>query len=230
MGVARVLDISDDIQLDFFQKLNYGWECDREERVRYERIVDIIYVMSEPVKPHSDIVSDFGSQLSVFFEKKDIKCRIYMERKLNWDTYSTDLRKLVGLDTFFDKKDIKKDYNIRVIPDLMVICGGKDEDWGRHGYVGVPRLVVEVTSDTTYVKDLNWKKKIYEFLGVEEYWVIDITMNFKVFRFNLVNGKYICEEFVIESPFFFFFKLYEGFILYLFEINFRRLGIPGYLF
>jgi Uma2 family endonuclease len=231
MGVARVLDISDDIQLDFFQKLNYGWECNREERIRYERIVDIIYVMSEPIKLHSDIVSDFNGQLYTFFGQQGIEgCRIYIERKLNWDAYSKDLRKLVGLASFFIEKDEKKDYNIRVVPDLMVVCGSKDEDWGRYGYAGIPRLVVEVTSTSTYGNDVTWKKAIYEFLGVEEYWVIDISTHFKVIRFNLVDGKYVCNEFVLGDTFLYPSGLYDGFILDLSEVNFQRIGLPRHLF
>lgn len=65
---------------------------------------------------------------------------------------------------------------MRVAPDVMVIFdvapGGRDnyKIW-EEGQI--PKVIFEMTSEGTKVKDLEFKKTLYEQLGVEEYWLFD---------------------------------------------------------
>lgn len=65
---------------------------------------------------------------------------------------------------------------LRVAPDVMVIFevepGGRDhyKIW-QEGQV--PSVIFEMTSKGTQTQDLEYKKELYEGLGVEEYWLFD---------------------------------------------------------
>ena len=58
-----------------------------------------------------------------------------------------------------------------VEPDIVVFCD--HEKLYPKGARGAPDLVVEVLSPWTSKKDLNEKFRLYERVGVREYWVID---------------------------------------------------------
>ncbi|MCY7407143.1 MAG: Uma2 family endonuclease [Alkalinema sp. CAN_BIN05] len=85
-------------------------------------------------------------------------------------------------------------------PDLVLYLGDNAPTWNKGeprridlDKWAVPDLVGEV-SDTTLASDLDEKKRLYEALGVPEYWVIDVKGR-QVLAFQLQsNGKYqICE-------------------------------------
>jgi Uma2 family endonuclease len=51
----------------------------------------------------------------------------------------------------------------------------------------LPSLVVEICS-TTIQDDLGHKRLLYERLGIQEYWVVDVN-TFEVFAFAIANGR-----------------------------------------
>ena len=56
-----------------------------------------------------------------------------------------------------------------------------------------PAVVIEVSSDTTAARDLGEKKGIYEYIGVQEYFVIDLLADYldpPMRRFTLGEGGY----------------------------------------
>ncbi|AKG21721.1 Uma2 family endonuclease [Calothrix sp. 336/3] len=65
---------------------------------------------------------------------------------------------------------------LRVAPDVMVIFnvapGGRDnyKIWEEGE---VPKVIFEITSKGTKDEDMGFKKRLYEQLGVEEYWLFD---------------------------------------------------------
>jgi Uma2 family endonuclease len=65
---------------------------------------------------------------------------------------------------------------LRVAPDVMVIFdvakGGRDnyKIWEEKQ---VPKVIFEITSAGTRNQDLEFKKNLYQQLGVEEYWLFD---------------------------------------------------------
>jgi len=75
----------------------------------------------------------------------------------------------------------------RLVPDLMVICD--NSKFINRGYKGVPELIVEVISRSTFDYDIGRKKEIYEEIGVKEYWIINPYFK-DVRQYALKNNKY----------------------------------------
>ncbi len=59
---------------------------------------------------------------------------------------------------------------IELQPDILV---GRDEDFTEKDLPAAPVLAVEVVSPSTAILDLNFKKAVYERLGVQSYWAIE---------------------------------------------------------
>ena len=57
-----------------------------------------------------------------------------------------------------------------VQPDLVVVCDRKKLD--DKGCKGAPDLVIEILSPPTSSKDLHEKFRLYERVGVKEYWIV----------------------------------------------------------
>lgn len=58
-----------------------------------------------------------------------------------------------------------------VVPDISIICNIKDRK--NISFTGIPRMVMEVLSDSTESYDRNDKMEIYQKVGVSEYWITD---------------------------------------------------------
>lgn len=72
-------------------------------------------------------------------------------------------------------------------PDITVICDPKQID--EKGGKGAPKLIVEILSPSTAIKDRNEKFKAYEKFGVSEYWIVDPTHQ-TVEVYGWVEGEY----------------------------------------
>ncbi|UHA72392.1 Uma2 family endonuclease [Paenibacillus sp. 481] len=72
-------------------------------------------------------------------------------------------------------------------PDISVICNPEQID--EKGVRGAPKLVIEILSPSTALKDRNEKFKLYEKYGVAEYWIVDPThLTIEVYGFE--EGSY----------------------------------------
>lgn len=58
-----------------------------------------------------------------------------------------------------------------VVPDISIICNIKDRK--NISFTGIPRMVMEVLSDSTESYDRNDEMEIYQKVGVSEYWITD---------------------------------------------------------
>lgn len=58
-----------------------------------------------------------------------------------------------------------------VIPDASIMCNIRDRK--NSSFTGIPRMVMEVLSDSTEECDRNEKMDIYRKVGVSEYWIVD---------------------------------------------------------
>ncbi|TVY08604.1 Uma2 family endonuclease [Paenibacillus cremeus] len=76
-------------------------------------------------------------------------------------------------------------------PDISVICNPSQLD--EKGCKGAPKLVIEVLSPSTAIKDRNEKFKIYQRYGVEEYWIVD-PVNQTIEVYGLEKGVYAKRE------------------------------------
>lgn len=83
-----------------------------------------------------------------------------------------------------------------VQPDLVIVCDKTKLD--QRGCQGSPDLIVEITSPSTFQKDLKDKFLLYEKVGVQEYWIVYPEEN-TLCVFNLTpEGKYSRPEVYTE--------------------------------
>ncbi|MEJ7589231.1 MAG: Uma2 family endonuclease [Ferruginibacter sp.] len=72
-----------------------------------------------------------------------------------------------------------------VRPDCMIVCGNFTDDF----LTFAPRLIVEISSGKTKLRDRNTKYNLYEIQGVK-YYVVTDTEKRSVEVYELLNGKY----------------------------------------
>ena len=70
------------------------------------------------------------------------------------------------IDLFIDRKNVFQ-------PDLIFVTPQKKHIITNRGIEGVPDLVVEIVSPHNIFNDRNRKKKVYQQIGVPEYWIVD---------------------------------------------------------
>lgn len=58
-----------------------------------------------------------------------------------------------------------------VLPDASINCNTRDRK--NVSLTGIPRMVMEVLSDSTEGYDRNEKMEIYRKVGISEYWIVD---------------------------------------------------------
>ena len=63
----------------------------------------------------------------------------------------------------------------------------------------MPKLIVEVLSPKTASKDLKEKLKIYEAIGVSEYWIIHDIGMVSVYLLDGETKEYICIPYTLDS-------------------------------
>ncbi|MCL2169820.1 MAG: Uma2 family endonuclease [Defluviitaleaceae bacterium] len=74
-------------------------------------------------------------------------------------------------------------------PDFLIVCDHSKVVPGK-GVFGAPDLVAEVLSPRTSKRDKGHKKDVYEKLGVQEYWIVDIkSLSLEVYILN-DEGRY----------------------------------------
>jgi Uma2 family endonuclease len=61
-----------------------------------------------------------------------------------------------------------------VLPDIMFLKESNRQIIRQEGIYGVPDLVVEIISPSSIKTDRTTKFKLYERMGVAEYWIVDI--------------------------------------------------------
>jgi Uma2 family endonuclease len=90
---------------------------------------------------------------------------------------------------FFSPFDLVLSAQDVVQPDLLFISHQRAAVAKRQGTAAVPELVVEILSESTRKTDETIKRKLYEWAGVAEYWIVDpILETVKVYR--LAGGVY----------------------------------------
>lgn len=117
---------------------------------RYELIDGEVFQLTSPSYEHQRIIGEIFSQIHQWSQGK--KCK--------------------PVTTPFDVILFKDDMENIVQPDIVVVCDPeKVDDRGR--YQGIPKLVVEVLSETTRNKDMLKKLNLYMAGGVGEYWIVN---------------------------------------------------------
>jgi len=133
-----------------------------------------VYVIVNTSYVHAFIVRKLRDIFFLYFYNKDGICQVYTE----------------GLSVYLDKEDD----DTYVIPDVVIVCG-ENKIIG-NGYRGVPELIVEVLSDKTRSKDKGLKFRLYERVGVKEYWIVDPRSK-TVEQYILKDGWYFLELLIL---------------------------------
>lgn len=77
------------------------------------------------------------------------------------------------------------------------MCDWAESDFDGKGYHGIPKIVGEFWSPSTWRSDITWKKDIYEAIGIKEYWIITDKSNASVFR--LIDGEYKVTDYQLND-------------------------------
>jgi Uma2 family endonuclease len=170
---------------------------------RLEQIGNIIYMMAPPSVNHEAIVAEVFGQLYTYLEGNP--CRVFGSNMgVDLKDFIPAIKEMPAFQSYF-KKSIKKRKTDEVyfLPDVIVLCGIDKSKFSSHGYRGVPTMLVEVTSPSTNYRDFTEKMRLFESIGVAEYWVISDAQNVVVHV--LKDGKFVptiyqTEESILKVP------------------------------
>jgi len=168
-----------------------------DDYLRYEQIGNVIYMMATPTRIHEAIVAAVLGQLLNYLDDKP--CRAYGSNiGLDLKALIPRFKEMPSVQKNFKKKTSRgKEGESYLLPDISVICDSDERHYGSHGYQGVPRLIIEVSSPATNERDFYEKRDIYEAIGVGEYWIVSDAQNVTVFV--LKDGKYMRYKYETEE-------------------------------
>ena len=141
---------------------------------RWELIEGIPYAMSPAPNPkHQWLVANFIFELKNAIKKSKCKnCKVY------------------------DFIDVKIEEDTVVQPDVSIVCKPIHKK-----FLDFPaRLVVEILSEATALKDRHTKFSLYQNFGIKYYLIVDPEEE-TVEIFCLENSKYLLQNFSPENPF-----------------------------
>ena len=136
------------------EQFTYGDYCTWSDDERWELIDGVAYDMSPaPSRLHQDAFGGIFFQIRAFLTGAE--CQVYGA--------PFDVRLPRGHET-------DDDIDTVVQPDIVVVCDRNKLD--DKGCKGAPDLVIEILSPSTSSKDLHEKFRLYERVGVKEYWIV----------------------------------------------------------
>lgn len=154
-------------------KYNYGAYLQWPEGERVEIIDGRVYAMSPaPARIHQEVLLRIGTEFSMFLRGKS--CKAYIA--------PFDVRLPKG-----NESDEETDTVVQ--PDLSVICDPSKLD--DRGARGAPDLIIEVISPGSLKYDLTVKKRLYERVGVKEYWMVyPLERIIMIYKLDEAAGHY----------------------------------------
>ena len=136
------------------EHFTYGDYRTWPDNERWELIDGVAYDMSPaPSRLHQDAFGGIFFQIRAFLAGAE--CQVYGA--------PFDVRLPHGT-------QLDDDIETVVQPDIVVVCDRKKLD--DKGCKGAPDLVIEILSPSTSSKDLHEKFRLYERVGVKEYWIV----------------------------------------------------------
>jgi Uma2 family endonuclease len=155
-----------------------------------------LVLFPSPTPEHEGLKGNIFTQISVYLKGSSNK--VYDNISISLGSYLPQIKDLEAFQKYFKEKIEKgTEKNASLIPDIFVVCAYDRKDFNSYGYIKPPKMVIEIASPSTARNDLREKFDLYEFIGVEEYWVIHDEKNVSVFL--LENGKYEIVEYSIED-------------------------------
>ena len=117
---------------------------------RHELIDGVHYVTPAPRVRHQELVGRLHLALGNYLSEHPTAGRVL----------------LAPVDVVLSNHDI-------VEPDLLVIAGDQTGIVTEKNVQGAPALVIEVMSKSTRKRDAQIKRRLFEQVGVREYWLVD---------------------------------------------------------
>lgn len=119
------------------------------EDVHAELIDGKIYYQAAPSREHQEISHQLSYEIESYIRRKKGNCKVYP----------------APFAVF-----LKEDTNY-VEPDISIICDKDKLD--SKGCHGAPDWIIEILSLGTAHNDMVRKRRLYETVGVREYWIVD---------------------------------------------------------
>ena len=127
---------------------------------RHEIIDGVHYVTPSPRLRHQDLVGRLHVEIALYLRAHAGAGRVFLS----------------PLDVVLSHYDV-------VEPDLLFIAGDQAGIMTEKNIQGAPALVVEVLSKSTRKRDAQIKRRLFERVGVREYWLVDPELDtVQVFR------------------------------------------------
>ena len=131
-------------------KMTYDQYCLLpEDRNQYELFDGELVMTPSPSREHQKIVLRLARFLAEHVDQQSLG-EVYVS----------------PLDAIFDPYTVLQ-------PDILFVSKARLAEVAGERIEGVPDLVVEVLSPSTFYKDLRRKMTVYSQFGVEEYWIVD---------------------------------------------------------
>jgi Uma2 family endonuclease len=97
--------------------------------------------------------------------------------------------------------DIRLEAKTLVQPDLFILHVDPEHPPANWAQVGVPVLAIEILSPSTAARDRGKKRRIYQDVGVGEYWIVDIDARLiERWTPNQDRPEIVTEELRFECP------------------------------
>ena len=167
-GVSGVSITPNELNTRFTYRDYLSWP----ENERWELIDGVPYDMTPaPSTKHQEVLGEFHLIFANYLRGKS--CKVYLS----------------PFDVRFEKELYQGDEDIQSVvqPDITVICDQSKID--ERGCKGAPDLIIEILSPATLKKDMGVKLRLYEQVGVLEYWVVH-PIDQTVLIFQLKEGVY----------------------------------------
>lgn len=127
---------------------------------RHELINGVHYVTPSPRLRHQDLVGRLYVAITAYLVEQPTAGRV-----------------------FLSPVDVVLSFHDIVVPDLIFIAGDQAGIMTEKNIQGAPSLVVEVLSESTRKRDAQIKRRLFEQVGVREYWLVDPELDtVQVFR------------------------------------------------
>ena len=127
---------------------------------RHELIDGVHYVTPSPRLRHQDLVGRLYGEIFLYLREHPEAGRVFLS----------------PLDVVLSHYDI-------VVPDLLFVASDQSGIMTEKNIQGAPALVVEVLSKSTRKRDAQIKRRLFEQVGVREYWLVDPELDtVQVFR------------------------------------------------
>lgn len=124
-------------------------EYDDSDTNWYELLDGELMKRKAPTPRHQELLSELNDQVKAYIKQHNLG-KVYFS----------------PIDVFLDDVNAPQ-------PDLVFVATDQLSIIAKNGIEGIPRLVVEIISPTSIIRDRITKKVLYEQAGVAEYWLVD---------------------------------------------------------